>query len=132
MSLSLLHEDRMDDTNVEEESSDAAAYGLVALCDQTFEGVNEQCTEEVVETSGQVVAAEINENSSVKIYFQHVAKSAESNAIEEEGGIVINVADNIITEEFESQAAISGSREIKQENEGLEEVSLNMTEENKG
>lgn len=44
----------MEDTNVEEESS-VAAYGLVALCDQTFENQVVDCTqfsEEIVETTG--------------------------------------------------------------------------------
>ena len=64
----------MDNTNIEEANSDAAAYGLVALCDQPYDEINTQFSEEVVETSGQVVAAEIVDNTSVKIFVQNIGQ----------------------------------------------------------
>ena len=61
----------MENTNVEEENSDAAAYGLVALCESNFDdGSENQVTEETVETS-QIVS-ELGDINAVQLYLQNI------------------------------------------------------------
>ena len=61
----------MENTNAEEENSDAAAYGLVALCDSNFDdGAENQVTEETVETS-QIVS-ELGDINAVQLYLQNI------------------------------------------------------------
>ena len=67
--LPFLHEIKMESTNIEEENSDAAAYGLVALCDSNFDGTDSQISEETVETSEQIASA-INPTGNPVQFFE--------------------------------------------------------------
>jgi len=62
----------MESTNVEEESPDAAAYGLVALCDSNFEVNENQISEEtVVETSDNIVT-DLSDVNAVQFLLQNI------------------------------------------------------------
>ena len=71
----LLHESRMEDTNVEEESfsSEVAVSGLVALCNRVNK-VNQ--ISEFTEKNCQIVAAEVVGDSSVRIFIRNIASAS--------------------------------------------------------
>lgn len=75
----------MENTNVEEESSDAAAYGLVALCDHGYEVLGGQLSEEIVETTDQIVTQDVDENT-VKILIQNIDDDVHQGNVGGDGG----------------------------------------------
>ena len=61
----------MENTNLDEENSDAAAYGLVALCDSNFDdGTENQVSEETVETSK--IVSELGGINAVQLFIQNI------------------------------------------------------------
>ena len=78
-----LHEVRMENTNLEEENSDAAAYGLVALCDSNFDNETEnQVSEESVETSE--IVSELGGINAVQLFIQNIQQQQQEHLFQKQ------------------------------------------------